>query len=93
MSSHHATTEFGSLNRVTEYLIFDEVRVTTKTRQWSVSSKSSGAVLGWIKWYGPWRQFVFVPYDAVFNAGCLNDVQDFLKSALANWRESKKERV
>lgn len=83
--------EFGSLNRATEYLIFDEVRVDTKTRKWTVSSLRHGDLLGTIRWHGPWRQFVFCPHDAIFNAGCLKDLQDFLKDAFTAWQRDKKE--
>lgn len=85
-----AISEFGNLNRSTEYLIFTEVLAGTKTRQWSVSSLRHGAVLGRIQWYGPWRQFVFVAHDAIFNKGCLKDVENFLADAYVDWQRSKK---
>ncbi len=40
-----------------------------------VRSKDSGATLGLIKWYGPWRKFAFYPVaDTVFERDCLIDI-------------------
>lgn len=48
-------------------------RVTPVVR---VQSRRSGALLGTISWYGPWRQFCFWPQaDTIFNVGCMDDIQ------------------
>lgn len=83
-------SEFGNLNRSTEYLVFDELRVETKTRQWTVSSLRHGDILGHIRWHGPWRQFVLVSHDAIFNKGCLKDIENFLADAYVDWQRSKR---
>lgn len=50
-----------------------------KTKKFQIISNSSGAVLGWIGWYGAWRQYVFNPCnDTLFNHGCLDSISDFL---------------
>lgn len=75
--------------RETEYLVFRELRTTgKKTRMWSVESKRWGDNLGTIQWYGRWRQYV-VHADAIFNAGCLKDITQFLEDAMRDWRDSK----
>jgi len=53
-----------------------------KTREYFIVNKSQGVRLAVIKWYGAWRQYCFFPSpdaETVWNAGCLTDVQDFLK--------------
>jgi hypothetical protein len=48
-----------------------------KTQTFSVYSIGRrGAFLGVIKWYGPWRQYVFYPHaSTLFNAGCLRELE------------------
>lgn len=42
-----------------------------------VCSKRTGAALGQIRWYGPWRQFCFYPEPAtIFNKGCMVEIQN-----------------
>lgn len=63
-------------NYETEYLIFErwEDSKSGKTQTWGVRNKRSNDLLGDIGWHGPWRQYVFDPYSAIFNAGCLRDI-------------------
>jgi len=50
-----------------------------KTHVYEIRNAGSDNVLGTIEWYGPWRQFCFVPKGAtVWSAGCLQDVRDFI---------------
>lgn len=51
--------------------------MTRKTDTWSILS-NDGDILGSVRWYGPWRQYVFCPVNAIFNAGCLKDIVAFL---------------
>jgi hypothetical protein len=40
-----------------------------------VRNKKSGGTLGYIEWYGPWRQYCFFPEgDTVFNRTCLDEI-------------------
>ena len=49
-----------------------------KTHRWKVSNKS-GAGLGTILWYTPWRQYTFRPYAlTIFNRACLENITAFL---------------
>ncbi len=65
-----------------KYIDFRLVWATEKTCLWSCHNTKSGAVLGEIKWYGPWRQYCFSPYSGmVFNHSCLADIQDFIHLA------------
>lgn len=63
----------------TEYLSFAETGDTGKTKTWDVVSLSSGSRLGRVKWYGPWRQYVFYPdRDTLWNHACMATVKEFL---------------
>lgn len=49
-----------------------------------VTSKSTGAPLGEIKWFGRWRQFCFYPVPGcVFNRSCLNDIIKAINELMA----------
>ena len=53
-----------------------------KTDRWVILSKSGGDELGTVSWYGPWRQYVFEPFEGcVFNCGCLESIENFLRAA------------
>lgn len=61
----------------TTYLVFrkEGESPSGKTEIHSVNSRSSGAILGVIKWYGAWRQYCFFPAnDTIFNRGCMEDI-------------------
>ena len=51
-----------------------------RTGKWRITSRSSGADLAEIKWYGPWRQYCLFPINALFNATCLESLVDFLRA-------------
>lgn len=56
-----------------------------KTDRWQVFNKRSPNVAGVIKWYLPWRQYIFTPgWATIFSAGCLNDIAHFIKQEMAN---------
>lgn len=57
-----------------KFLNFTEKKTTGVTCVYFVSNKS-GTDLGQIKWYSPWRKYVFEPYSGnVFDTECLGDV-------------------
>jgi len=63
-----------------KYLQFSELISTGKTSKWSCQTKNGCHSLGNIKWYGAWRQYCYFPVvQAVYSAGCLDDIADFLK--------------
>lgn len=66
-----------------QYIFFFRVAQKPKTSVWSCMNNKSGATLGHIKWYAPWRQYCFFPAgETVFNAGCLDDINDFIKQLM-----------
>jgi hypothetical protein len=72
-----------------KYLSFVEQAPKTKTKVFEVKNKVFGDVLGYVKWYAPWRKYCFyVDSDLVFDAGCLWDIQDFMNKLMAERREN-----
>jgi hypothetical protein len=66
------------------YLEFDRVGYTGKTDVWNVLSRSTGFVLGQIKWFGRWRQYCFFPTPkSVFNPKCMEDICKLIKELMA----------
>lgn len=70
-----------------EYLDFEEVanaRPDMKTKVWAVRSKRHGNVLGFIRWYGAWRQYTFWPSEGtIWNPQCMADIQTFINGRMA----------
>ena len=72
-----------------KYLCFEELEPKPKTKQFAVKNQSSGMILGYVKWYGPWRKYCFFinRADLVFDAGCLADIQDFITKLMLERKE------
>ncbi len=58
-----------------KYITFDLVGSTGKTDVINILSISSQFILGQIRWYGPWRQYCFMPSgNSVFNRTCMSEI-------------------
>ena len=65
---------------MSRYLEFSLIELKPKTKVIAVQSKTHPVRLGVIKWWNPWRCYVFLPdSDRVFNTECLNDIQSYIK--------------
>lgn len=64
-----------------------------KTPLYIITEKATGAKLGEIQWYGPWRGFCYYApgMTAVFDRGCLFQIGEWLTELNAAWKRSKKE--
>ena len=65
-----------------KYIHFVVVEEKPKTKVWSCRNNHSATELGRVAYYGPWRQYCFLPSEfemLVFSAGCLDDISDFVK--------------
>jgi len=63
-----------------------------KTNIYGIYSRSFDDLLGKIQWYGPWRQYCFMPtpgQDLVFNHSCLAEIEQFLKKLNAEHRQKR----
>jgi len=54
-----------------------------KTKVWQVITIAlPNDVIGIVRWYGPWRQYCFVPAEnTVYNAECLRDIAQFCQES------------
>ena len=73
----------------TRYLVFRRVDTgATKTETHAVESRGHGNVLGFVKWYGPWRQYCFYSEEGcVFNDGCLQDIAAYSSELMQERRK------
>jgi hypothetical protein len=62
----------------TEFIEFERQTVEgRKTPIVFIRSKSSGIILGEIKWHGAWRQFAFFPHGhTIWNPACMTSVME-----------------
>lgn len=58
---------------------------------WQCRNNRTDDVLGWVEWYDPWRQYIFMAaYDnTIFSADCLADIQDFIGKVTAVRKDEK----
>jgi hypothetical protein len=62
-----------------------------KTRIYILYEKSSGAILGGLRWFGAWRGYCFFPNEnAVFDGGCLTQLKEWLNDLNATHKEMYK---
>lgn len=53
-------------------------RKPPKTKVWVVRNTQARVTLGFIRWFGRWRQYSFFPEpELVFERGCLRTIADF----------------
>ncbi len=68
---------------MSEYIEFVEIHDTGKTKIFDVRSLNDGAMLGVIRWYGAWRQYVFMPERVtVWNTTCLKTIITFINGLM-----------
>lgn len=70
--------------RTFEYIVIDPIArsASGKTAVYEVTNRRSGDILGHIRWFGRWRQYVFHPVaQTVYSKGCLRDIADFIQDA------------
>lgn len=77
----------------TQWMYFERTQERddkTKTEKWCVTSRRHPIILGEIRWYGPWRQYVFAPSTEVatlFNQGCMDDISEFIQRLTREHRQ------
>ena len=70
-------------------LIFKETRDTGKTKVWDVLSGGNGLLLGSLRWYPPWRRYVFEPtFATLFDRNCMMLIINFIDARMAERRAS-----
>ena len=74
-----------------KYMIARLIETKPKTAVYNILSTHHGAKLGQIKWYGPWRQYVFESEPlTIFNRDCMLAICGFLQGFMdARKKEAK----
>lgn len=79
-----------------DYLRFkDAGRVSpgAKTSRWTVWSRHDSSLLGEIRWWIRWRQYVFIPQpEKLFDMKCMREAADFCEYVTAVHKESLTQR-
>lgn len=73
------------------YLIFKDYghSQSCKTKRFAVQNKSD-QILGFIRWHGPWRQYVFFTLDeTLFNPDCLREIAGFLEKITGDHKNGR----
>lgn len=71
--------------------IVEDPTYVGKTRAFGVVNKESKTLIGEIRWYGPWRQYAFLPErDTVYEPTCMDDISAFIKKLMEERRNKKK---
>ncbi len=66
-----------------KWIYFELFHEGEKTSKWYVLARRNDAVLGEIKWYGPWRQYCFFPViGTIFNPGCMDHISEFIRAEM-----------
>lgn len=65
-----------------------------KTRVWEVRNTAARVGLGYVRWFGRWRQYSFNPEaELVFEKTCLRAIADFCERKTREHYASKKRRA
>lgn len=69
---------------MSKHIEFHPCAPKPKTLVWSVDSVSSGELLGFVKWYAPWRQYCLcIPMpdgsELIFSVGCMKNINSFIE--------------
>jgi len=74
-----------------KYMVACLIERKPKTAVYNIVSVHHANIIGQVRWYGPWRQYVFEPEPlTVWNHICLQEIRDFLQKLMdARKREAK----
>ncbi len=66
-----------------KYIKFVKTKEKPKTSVWSCRNIKSEAELGVVKWHQAWRRYCYFPaIQAVYSAGCLTDIKNFIEDQM-----------
>lgn len=73
------------------YIRFIEDVPAEKTNRWDVVTRPSGAMIGRVSWYGPWRKYCFFPrLETVHEQVCLREIADFCERETETHKKARK---
>lgn len=69
-----------------KYIEFNILEKKEKTDVWQCINIKYGTILGIIKWYYPWRQYIYysMSSDIFYSKSCHDDISDFLDQVNKN---------
>lgn len=63
-----------------KYMRFELSGRKPRTLVWNVCSVTTSAKLGYVAWFGRWRNYAFFPDESlVFDKNCLREIADFIE--------------
>jgi hypothetical protein len=73
-------------------IFYSEKNLKAKMKVFEVRNKLYNSLLGYVKWYVPWRRYCFFTDSSglVFDASCLADIQDFINKLMAERKGKRK---
>lgn len=79
------------MTKLGKFMTVAESKDLRHGKPWFIIYDKEEFELGEVEWYPRWRGYVFVPEGgAVFSAGCLKDIEMFMKKGTAFWDEEVK---
>lgn len=73
-----------------EYVHFKHIEDKPKTSVWSCRNTKGNDELGIVKWYPAWRRYCYFPtVQAVYSAGCLKDIRDFIEAEMERRKDTE----
>lgn len=60
------------------------------THKFAVTSRYNQSLLGYVRFYAQWRQYVFYPLNCILNEACMRETADFCREATTAQREKRK---
>lgn len=73
-----------------KYIRFRLSEPKPKTLVYDILNNNSDDLLGQVKWYANWRQYIFFPESGcIFSVGCLDDIIDFTRKVQENHRKNQ----
>jgi hypothetical protein len=88
-----ALTRFDDKLIQGQYLNFEDRGIVSKgakTRRYAVISRYNRSLVGYIKFFAQWRQYVLFPLNGMLNKDCLRETADFCQEVTLANREKRK---
>lgn len=82
-----------NLHSIGEYLWVDDGTIYKgrKTTLWCIYAADGETLLGYVKWYGPWRCYAFGPSPGtIFEQRCMRSIAQFCEGSTKRHREHNK---
>lgn len=62
----------------------------TKTRKFAVVSRFDQSLLGYVRWFPHWRQYVFYPLNCILNKDCLREAANYCEEVTSSHKQGRK---